>query len=484
MKIFFILWLFIAFVVYSNFEDVKIFFLSTLTFNLAVLTMLTMGVIIILNSSFQLITLSGTFGILAYKRQNYEFYLTSINRVFPPNIAQMFLSRKHKEHMVFTQEEADDVLTWFHNKFFNQKGYINFFISTSLMIGLLGTFTGLITAVNDMGEIILSLSGDINISAIMADFAGPLSGMAVGFGSSIFGVVSAIILGVMAFILTRNQEQFIDGVEDWLKGKIVYVDGDVDNLETNEASQSKTNFLDLFMDKLDDMTTEMKGLRQSGENIYSIADLINNINNNLEDKKEILNKLTRIQTESSQKSFKGIRGLHDALEAIDEKMMLELNKFDSLSSVIESFKHTNHENKEDLQNDLKTIKSSLTQELELLKKIGSLDKFSAQKSSEHTKLLEQIVSGIRTGSVGASSSAVPSSSNDPSFSYDAGALVDQMETFTDRLQIEMSKEISELTDIKAYMKSISESMASFESTLKEHEEIHDKKGLFGKMFSR
>ncbi len=74
----------------------------------------------------------------------------------------------------------------------------------SLMIGLLGTFSGLLIALNEMGRIILSLQGDVNIGEVMHSLNGPISGMSVGFGSSLFGVASAIVLSVKGYIFREK----------------------------------------------------------------------------------------------------------------------------------------------------------------------------------------------------------------------------------------------------------------------------------------
>ena len=179
-KIYFILWLFIFFIVYANFTQVYTFFTATITFNVAILAILFIGMVVILGAALQLTMLTGTFSILRYKKGKVlEFYLQHINKDMPENIARMFKSRATKKVLYFTKQEVDDVTNWFDDKFSNQKIYINFFISTSLMIGLFGTFTGLLKAIDEMGAIILTLAGDINLSEVIAGFAGPLSGMAM-----------------------------------------------------------------------------------------------------------------------------------------------------------------------------------------------------------------------------------------------------------------------------------------------------------------
>ena len=301
MKAYAVLWLFIYFLVNSNLEAMQTFFFATLTFNLAVLTILTIGIIVIMKASISLVMLAGTFGTLAYKKDNISFYLQGIEKIMPANIAHMFNSRAEKGVLLFTSEESRAVVEWIDEKFANQSRYVNYFIGTALMIGLLGTFTGLLVSIDEMGKIILSLSGDIDLGAVIRSFAGPLGGMATGFGSSLFGVISAIILGLMGYILNKNQEVLIEGVEDWLKGRIidagtstsVSVPGEGGG---GELPEQRSSFIDVFIDNISALTKEMAKISHTNERLHSITiasvqqahdehetnyELFENINDNL-----------------------------------------------------------------------------------------------------------------------------------------------------------------------------------------------------------
>ena len=275
MKAYAVLWLFIYFLVYSNMEAMATFFFATLTFNLAVLTILIIGIIVIMKSSINLVMLAGTFGILAYKKENLTFYLQGIEKIMPANIVHMFNSRAEKGVLLFTSEESRSVIEWIDEKFSHQNRYINYFIGTSLMIGLLGTFTGLLVSIDQMGKIILSLSGDIDLGAVIASFSGPLGGMAIGFGSSLFGVVSAIILGLMGYILNKNQEALIEGVEDWLKGRIIDSGGATAAPSIAGSGgalpEHRSSFMDVFIDNISSLTKEMAKISVTNERLHSIT---------------------------------------------------------------------------------------------------------------------------------------------------------------------------------------------------------------------
>lgn len=292
LKIYFIFWLFILFLVFSNLDAFISFFMATLTFNIAVLTVLSVGMIIVYHSAFRLTMLAGTFGTLAYKKGDaLTHYLHGIDRIMPASIAHMFYKRAKGGSLYFTQTEARDVTTWLEEKFASQKIYINFFSSTALMIGLLGTFTGLLKAIDNMGAIVLSLGGDINIAEVISGFSGPLSGMAIGFGSSLFGVATAIILSLKSYILSRNQESFIEDIEDWMKGRII----DTQSAETiqqfreteglahvnvaqhagaqaavSSDPMASSKFLDVFGEAMSGLKEEMKRSSEGNEIIYKM----------------------------------------------------------------------------------------------------------------------------------------------------------------------------------------------------------------------
>ena len=223
LKVFFIVLLFIAFILYANFTLIKTFFIATLTFNIPIVTVFSLAVLVIYQSAIRLTMLAGTFGIIAYKKgPSLEFYLAGVTNIMPATIAHMFTRRAKKGVIFFSEQEAKDVTEWLENQFFKEKGYTAFFVGTSLTLGLLGTFAGLLVAIDQMGKIILSFGGDnIDMGEVMTAFSGPLGGMAIGFASSLFGVASAIILNLLQYILTKSQAAFLEDVQEWMKGRIV-----------------------------------------------------------------------------------------------------------------------------------------------------------------------------------------------------------------------------------------------------------------------
>jgi hypothetical protein len=265
----------------------------------------------------------------------------------PENISNMFKKRATNKVLFFTKQEVDDITIWFEEKFSNQKIYINFFISTSLMIGLFGTFTGLLQSIDEMGSIILSLAGDINLAEVIASFAGPLGGMAIGFGSSLFGVASAIILSVMGYILNRNQEVFIEDVQDWMNNQIIESapannstvvqsgGGAVGvSMGSSISDDGKVNgIMDVFVDKMGEFSEQMEASNKANESIFGmLSDSIENNGLNAQNEMVVLEDISNSLKELNINQFSNANMMEESLQDMSNVMMAQ-NK--SIKRVIE-----------------------------------------------------------------------------------------------------------------------------------------------------
>ncbi|MDD3344222.1 MAG: hypothetical protein PHR87_11695 [Sulfurospirillaceae bacterium] len=271
LKVYAILWLFIFFTVYFNFGALYEFFFTTVTFNVAVLTTLAIGLLIIFKASIELVMLTGTFAVIRYKKGSaLQLYLKGIDKLFPENVAQMFSKRASHQSIYFTHSEANDVSSWLEEKFANQKSYIGFFVSMCLMVGLLGTFAGLLSALTEMGKIVLSLQGDVNIGAVMKRLNDPIMGMSVGFSSSLFGVSAAIILSLKGYILEKNQATFIEDVQDWINSLIIESSVNAEDGSFTGSGGSMAQIMDVFTEKINHFTESMEKSNKANETILKV----------------------------------------------------------------------------------------------------------------------------------------------------------------------------------------------------------------------
>ena len=130
LKIFFIVILFIAFIIYANFSLIKTFFVATLTFNIPILTIFLFALLVIYKSAIKLTMLAGTFGIIDYKKgKALEFYLNGITKGRPATIDNMFNRRAKKGGIYLSEQEAKEVKERLKKEFVKEKS------KTAMVVG-------------------------------------------------------------------------------------------------------------------------------------------------------------------------------------------------------------------------------------------------------------------------------------------------------------------------------------------------------------
>jgi hypothetical protein len=103
-----------------------------------------------------------------------------------------------------------------------RKNTIMYFSGLMVFLGLFGTFVGLMETVDSVGAVIgnLNLSGgqsaDDAFGKLIEGLKAPLNGMATGFGSSLFGLVTSLILGIFDRFATGAWRAVKMEFESWL----------------------------------------------------------------------------------------------------------------------------------------------------------------------------------------------------------------------------------------------------------------------------
>ena len=105
----------------------------------------------------------------------------------------------------------------------DQKSLVQYVTGILVFLGLIGTFVGLMVTLGSVGDIIgnLDLSGGAGAEAIQGLMDGlkvPLQGMATGFSSSLFGLITSLALGLMARFANQGSSVLKTNFEAWLAG--------------------------------------------------------------------------------------------------------------------------------------------------------------------------------------------------------------------------------------------------------------------------
>lgn len=119
----------------------------------------------------------------------------------------------------------------------------NYLTSLCIFLGLIGTFIGLMEMVGSVGGIIGGLANtEGNSSEVMKNLLknleGPLTGMAQGFSSSLFGLFGSLLLGLIARFTNVATHSIRENYEAWLAGvsQIESDTGENKNISVGQAS--------------------------------------------------------------------------------------------------------------------------------------------------------------------------------------------------------------------------------------------------------
>ncbi|MCC0806291.1 flagellar motor protein MotA [Methylobacterium sp. W2] len=89
-----------------------------------------------------------------------------------------------------------------------------------ILLGLLGTFWGLIDTLSAVGSVIQSMRGGGEASAMFDELknglAKPLSGIGLAFSASLFGLSSSLVTGFLDLQAGQAHARFHNELEDWL----------------------------------------------------------------------------------------------------------------------------------------------------------------------------------------------------------------------------------------------------------------------------
>lgn len=131
---------------------------------------------------------------------------------------------------------AETVQTLLHDvdqRINDRKSTILYFSGLMVFLGLLGAFMGLMKTVHSVSELIGAMDvsgkgGSDSFGKMIEGMKAPLNGMSVGFSSSLFGLMTSMVLGALERCMTSAMKTLRNEFEHWLS-----------NLAQLESTQSE-----------------------------------------------------------------------------------------------------------------------------------------------------------------------------------------------------------------------------------------------------
>ena len=133
-------------------------------------------------------------------------------------------------HLNFNDNDARLIKSKFGARMRHDRNVVNYLAGILVMLGLIGTFWGLLGTINAVGDAMGAVSesfqktsgdeGGANIGSFIGSISAPLQGMGVAFSSSLFGLSGSLFLGFLNFFAGQAQNHAIEEVSRWIDYRI------------------------------------------------------------------------------------------------------------------------------------------------------------------------------------------------------------------------------------------------------------------------
>ena len=185
---------------------------------------------------------------------------------FVPRLLRPISSALHNRHVQLSASNMAELLDMVSIRIEEERDSIRYITNTLIFLGLLGTFWGLIVTVGSFAELLINIdfNDETVLETMQMGMAGPLSGMATAFTSSLLGLAGSLVIGFLGLQLQFAQNTLFTELTDFMSKYVLQTPGDSRANELAErAPVDETTYTNIS--KIYDMLTDAG---------YQISDLI------------------------------------------------------------------------------------------------------------------------------------------------------------------------------------------------------------------
>ena len=135
-----------------------------------------------------------------------------------------------------------------------------YLINLAIFLGLIGTFYGLLLTIGSVSNVIDGLSIEqqdfsIFFNSLKDGLKSPLSGMTIAFSSSLFGLVTSLILGLYEIITRGIKQSYYEFCESQIR---LYYRSSYNQDNLNQISNEETKIAKTIVLKLEELVIALK----------------------------------------------------------------------------------------------------------------------------------------------------------------------------------------------------------------------------------
>ncbi|NTV71779.1 MAG: DUF802 domain-containing protein [Azonexaceae bacterium] len=133
-------------------------------------------------------------------------------------------------------------------------GITPYLVGLLVLLGMLGTFLGMVVTLNGA---VLALESTTDLQTIRSALAAPVKGLGVAFGTSVAGVATSAMLGLISALCRRDRLQVGQLLDSKIGGVLRDFSLSYQRQETFKALQAQSQALPELVGKLDAMMSQM-----------------------------------------------------------------------------------------------------------------------------------------------------------------------------------------------------------------------------------
>lgn len=190
--------------------------------------------------------------------------ITNVNKVISKSLEEIL------DDLISTIESGNDIS--------------KYLINLAIFLGLIGTFYGLLLTIGSVSNVIdgLSIEQDFGMffNSLKDGLKSPLSGMTIAFSSSLFGLITSLILGLFDIITKGIKKTYYEFCENQIR---LYYRSSIKNksthptLDTNDVMEALVNKLDELIEGIANSNISLK--KEINSELKSISKSIKNTDN-------------------------------------------------------------------------------------------------------------------------------------------------------------------------------------------------------------
>ena len=176
---------------------------------------------------------------------------------FSPNLLRPVSLVLHNRHIPIKSADLTNLLDLVSIRIEEERDSVRYITNTLIFLGLLGTFWGLIVTVGGFAELLINIDFDseLILQEMQLGMAGPLSGMATAFTSSLLGLGGSLVVGFLGLQLQFAQNTLFQELTDSMSKYVLQTPGDkkteelYDKAPVDESTYTKiSKMYDAFVD--------------------------------------------------------------------------------------------------------------------------------------------------------------------------------------------------------------------------------------------